>query len=146
MRDCASHPGGPMPWPMPGQNSLFDRLSAKLRQYSDTSAAYEWLESNQARVAALFENVTLRDFVFEPLKGVFAVQGRDGEREIRQAITAVAVANMVMAGLPGKLGVGVFVSMALEGWMAWVIATRVGYRSAGSVISGPTSGCWPGWS
>ena len=108
------------------QTSLFDRLSAKLRQYTDISAASDWLERNQARVTALFENVTLRDFVFEPLKGVFAVQGRDAEREIRQAITAVAVANMVMAGLPGKLGVGVFVSMALEGWMAWVIATRVG--------------------
>lgn len=74
---------------------------------------------------ALFENLSLRDFV-EPIKGVFVVQGGNAERAIRQTITTVAVANMVMAGLPGKLGVGVFVSMALEGWMAWVIATRVG--------------------
>jgi len=57
---------------------------------------------------------------------VFVVQGGDAERAFRQTITTVAVANMVMAGLPGKLGVGVFVSMALEGWMAWVIANRVG--------------------
>ena len=106
--------------------SLYDRFTAKLRQYTDIGAARDWLEANQARVMALFENLSLRDFVFEPIKGVFVVQGGDAERAIRQTITTVAVANMVMAGLPGKLGVGVFVSMALEGWMAWVIASRVG--------------------
>ena len=106
--------------------SLYDRFTAKLRQYTDIGAARDWLEANQARVMALFDNLSLRDFVLEPIKGVFLVQDGDAERAIRQTITTVAVANMVMAGLPGKLGVGVFVSMALEGWMAWVIASRVG--------------------
>lgn len=108
------------------KNRVHDQLKEKLKQYADPTAARDWLDRNQSRVRELFENATLRDFVFEPIKGVFEVRGQDQDSEIRMAITAVAVANMVMAGLPGKMGVGVVVSMALEGWMAWVIATRVG--------------------
>ena len=33
-----------------------------------------------------------------------------------------------MAGLPGKLGVGVWISMALEAWMALRIARLVGIK------------------
>jgi hypothetical protein len=107
-------------------DNVYDRLKEKVAQYTDTTVAREWLDRNHPRVRELFENATVRNFVFEPIKGVFEVRGDDNESEIRMVITAVAVANMVMAGLPGKMGVGVLVSMALEGWMAWVIATRVG--------------------
>jgi hypothetical protein len=106
--------------------TAYDRFTEKLAEYADPAAAKEWLSRNLDRVRALFENVTLRDFVFEPIKGVFAVRGKDADSEIRAAITAVAVANAVMAGLPGKMGIGVVVSMGLEAWMAWVIAQRVG--------------------
>lgn len=103
-----------------------ERFSEKLAQYVDATAAREWLDRNWTRVHELLGNASLRDFVFEPIKGVFDVHGKDAHSEIRAAITAVAVANAVMAGLPGKMGVGVLISMALEGWMAWVIAQRVG--------------------
>lgn len=104
------------------------RFKEKLKQYTNTGAAREWLERNQAKVRGLFENVTVRDFVFEPIKGVFEIQGHDADSAIRATITTVAVVNMVLAGLPGKMGVGVVVSIALEGWMAWVIANQVGIR------------------
>ncbi len=106
--------------------SAYDRFTEKLAEYANPAAAKEWLSRNLDRVRALFENVTLRDFVFEPIKGVFEVRGKDADSEIRAAITAVAVANAVMAGLPGKMGIGVVVSMGVEAWMAWVIAQRVG--------------------
>ena len=38
------------------------------------------------------------------------------------------MANAVLAGLPGKMGIGVAVSIALEAWMAYVIAMRVGIK------------------
>ena len=41
-------------------------------------------------------------------------------------ITQVAIINAVLAGLPGRMGVGVYVVMALEGWMAFKIARNVG--------------------
>ena len=105
----------------------YARLRRKLHGYRDTSAASDWLREHKDRVNELFSPRVL-DFVFEPIKDVFKVQGRDADSEIRSVITRVAVANMVLAGLPGKMGVGVAVSMALEGWMAYAIARRVGLR------------------
>lgn len=99
-----------------------ERMSA----YRSTSISSHWLDRNWNRLKELFSNVQLRDFVFEPIKGVFAADGADDASVIRQTITMVAVANAVMAGLPGKMGVGVAVSIALEGWLAYVIASRVG--------------------
>jgi hypothetical protein len=103
-----------------------DRLRERQAGYRNTSEASDWLERNWARLKELFTNVRLRDFVFEPIKGVFALDRDDDRGAILQAITMVAVANAVMAGLPGKMGIGVVVSMALEGWMAYTIANRVG--------------------
>lgn len=104
-----------------------ERFSA----YRSTGESQDWLERNWERLKELFANVQLRDFVFEPIKGVFAADGEDDTSVIRQTITMVAVANAVMAGLPGKMGVGVAVSIALEGWMAYVIASRVGITLRG---------------
>lgn len=106
-------------------NSASDLFTEKLKP---TDESKNWLSRNWQRVQTLFSNVTLRDFVFEPIKDVFTVQGVDTASAIRQIITMVAVANAVMAGLPGKLGIGVVVSMALEGWMAYEIARKVGVK------------------
>jgi hypothetical protein len=102
------------------------RFDEKLAGYAHAEQAKSWFDRNWARLKELFSNVRLRDFVFEPIKGVFSLQGQDEAAAIRQSITMVAVANAVMAGLPGKMGVGVAVSIALEGWMAFVIASCVG--------------------
>lgn len=110
------------------EGSANKHFDDKLGGYKRTDEARDWLDRNWARVKELFSNVRLRDFVFEPIKGVFALEGGGKDQQIRQAITMVAVANAVMAGLPGKMGVGVFVSIALEGWMAYVIASRVGIK------------------
>ena len=98
----------------------------KLKQYKDTSKAREWLNSNSNRVKALFENYSLRDFVFEPFKDVFVSQNKGMDRDIYSLITQVAIINAVLAGLPGRMGVGLYVVMALEGWMAFRIAKHVG--------------------
>ncbi|MCC6682512.1 MAG: hypothetical protein IT445_16550 [Phycisphaeraceae bacterium] len=76
-----------------------------------------------------FENVRIRNFIFEPFKGVFTFGGPANEASIKTAITCVAIANAVLAGLPGKLGVGVFVSIGMEFWMAWTILRGVGIRA-----------------
>jgi hypothetical protein len=105
---------------------MTDQFDERLSAYRSTDEPQGWLDRNWKRAKELFSNVQLRDFVFEPIKGVFTTAGTDDASVIRQTITMVAVANAVMAGLPGKMGVGVAVSIALEGWMAYVIASRVG--------------------
>lgn len=101
-------------------------LKGKLHQYQDTSRARTWLRDNRERVQGLFENVSLRDFVFEPFKDVFNTPAKTLDAHIYSVITQVAVINAVLAGLPGRMGVGVYVVMALEGWMAYRIARHVG--------------------
>ena len=64
--------------------------------------------------------------MFEPIRDVFTLRSHETAGAIRQSINMVAVANAVMAGLPEKMGIGVAVSVALEAWMAVVIARRVG--------------------
>lgn len=103
-------------------------LSEKWAHYTDTSKAQAWLDANVSRVKQLFEDVTLRDFIFEPFKGVFKTSAKTVDANVYSVITQVAVINMVLAGLPGKLGIGVWVSMALEGWMALTIARHVGVK------------------
>lgn len=105
--------------------------SGKFRDHDDpalSGKAMQWLERNGARVAALFENARLRDFVFEPFKQIFDIPGEDNVGKIKTVITLVALVNMVLAGLPGKMGVGVVVSMGLEAFMAYKIALLVGIR------------------
>ena len=50
------------------------------------------------------------------------------DKEIYAIITQVSVANAILAGIPGKLGIGVFVCIALEFYMALAIARRIGFK------------------
>jgi len=106
--------------------SYFDAFKEKLSQYSNPGNAKDWLSKNTRRVRALFENYTLRDFVLEPFKDVFKAPPKEMDHHIYSVITQVAMINAVLAGLPGRMGVGIYVVMALEGWMAYRIARHVG--------------------
>lgn len=101
-------------------------LKTKFSNYADLTKARTWLDTNIDRVRILFENYTLRDFIFEPFNRVFDSPAKKIDSTIYSVITQVAIINMVLAGLPGKLGVGVWVSIALEAWMAFSIAKYVG--------------------
>ena len=77
----------------------WDLLKKKLQDYSDTKEAREWLNNNLSRVKALFDNYTLRDFIFEPFKGVFDAPAKEIDKDIYSVITQVAIINAVLAGL-----------------------------------------------
>jgi hypothetical protein len=107
-------------------DELWVFLKEKVQGYSDTKEAQDWFNNNWSRTKALFDNYTLRDFIFEPFKAVFDTPAKTIDANIYSVITQVALINAVLAGLPGKMGVGVYVVMALEGWMALCIARHVG--------------------
>jgi hypothetical protein len=107
-----------------GANGLRD----KFKKYTSTKDARSWLEKNIDRVQELFSSELIRDFIFWPFKGIFTFEGTVTEQRIRAVIAGTALANAVMAGLPGKLGIGVGVAIALEAYMAFQIARHVGYR------------------
>lgn len=105
-----------------------DKFREKMKSYSRNDNEKKWLDENSTLVRKLFENTRLRDFVFEPFKGVFKYNEDDLKERIMSTITQVAIANAVIAGLPGKLGIGVVVSICLEAWMAFTIAKSVGFK------------------
>jgi len=108
--------------------AYWDAIKERIKQYSNVDQAREWLDKNLSRVKSLFSNYTLRDFIFEPFKAVFQTPAKTIDANIYSVITQVAIINAVLAGLPGRMGVGVYVSMALEGWMAFCIAKHIGIR------------------
>ena len=51
-------------------------LEEKFKDYSDTKEAQDWFNKNWSRTKALFENYTLRDFIFEPFMFLSRSQNR----------------------------------------------------------------------
>jgi len=106
-------------------------LNEYIEKYRDKNIlndSKEWLKNNTYKLRSLFENYSLRDFILEPFRSVFSSSTKTLNSDIYSVITQVAVLNAVLAGLPGKMGVGVAVSMALEAWMAYQIAKHVGIK------------------
>jgi hypothetical protein len=107
------------------RQAFYDRL----KQWQDGEAikkAQVWLQEFGGRLEIMLTNVQIRDFIFEPIKGVFYPPGDGQVLKARTIITQIAVVNAVIAGLPGSLGVGVYVSIALEIWMAYALSRVVG--------------------
>jgi hypothetical protein len=100
----------------------------KVKSYSNLSKARDWFDQNYDRIRSLFEDKHVRDVVFAPVKQAIHLTDATTDGQVRSTIASVALANAIMAGLPGRLGVGVFVSMALEAWMALRIARLVGIK------------------
>jgi len=98
----------------------------KRKKYLNSKETQYWFERNYKRIEALFTNPQLRAFIFEPFENLIRSFGNTTEEQVKRTITQVAIANAVLAGLPGKLGIGVFVCMALEAYMACRIAGHVG--------------------
>ena len=106
-------------------------LNEYIEKYRDKNIlndSKEWLKNNTYKLRSLFENYSLRDFILEPFRSVFSSSTKTLNSDIYSVITQVAVINAVLAGLPGKMGVGVAVSMALEAWMAYQIAKHLGIK------------------
>ena len=104
------------------------KFKDRVESYSHAEKEKKWAKENSPLIHKLFENIRIRDFVFEPFRGVFSHFEDDPDEKILSTITQVAIANAVIAGLPGKLGVGVAVSICLEAWMAYTIARSVGIK------------------
>ena len=104
-------------------------IKDKFNSYkSNYKNAKDWFEANFDKIKQLFEDKKVRDFIFEPFKDVFKIKTNTIDNDIYSVITEVAIINAILAGLPGQMGVGVTVSMALEAWMAFSIAKHIGIK------------------
>ena len=111
--------------------SYKDNFKSRFQDYKDEvnrKKAFEWLKKNLNKVKKLISDTPLSKFILEPFSGVFKTKSDIVESDVYGVITKVAVVNMVLAGLPGRLGLGVWVSIGLEIWMAYKIAQYVGLK------------------
>ena len=113
------------------KNSYKDNFESRFQDYKDEvnrNKAFEWLKQNLYKVKQLVSDTPVSNFILEPFSGVFKTKSDIVESDVYEVITKVAIINMVLAGIPGRLGIGVFVSIAFEIWMAFKIAQYVGFK------------------
>ena len=102
------------------KEKLKDTFKEKSKFYKKPNKIWE---QYSGKVKEFFKDTSLFNFCFAPLKNLFNLDQKIiTEQDVYKIITQVAVANAFMAGLPGKMGVGIYVSFALEFYMALRIA------------------------
>ena len=111
--------------------SFFQDLNNRFKRYKDNELLKEaslWFETNYLKLKGLASDTLISKLIFEPFLGVFENKSDLVAEDIYKVITKVAIINAVLAGLPGKLGIGVAVSIGFEFWMAYMIAQYVGFK------------------
>lgn len=111
-------------------NLFASGLKVLEQQLGNRTQAYEtqreksmaWLESHLGPLRRILSSRLVRDFVFEPFRGLFDFEGDPTDVEVRRTITSVALMNAAMAAVPGSIGYGLVVAIALESYMAFRIA------------------------
>jgi len=102
------------------RNTVEETWKARREAWKGGAGSWNRIRPFFERARRLFEEAGAMRSVFGEHAGVLEPS------DVWGTITKVAVVNAILAGLPGKMGVGVFVSMGLELWMAWRIARLVG--------------------
>ena len=106
-------------------NEFFDQIKDRFQRYKETKKVGDWLDRNFER-AQSFINDHAQDVIFKGLDDAFSWNSNLVDRHMYRVITTVAVINASLAALPGKMGVGVLISMGLEAVMAISIARSIG--------------------
>ncbi|MCI5053566.1 MAG: hypothetical protein MRY23_01935 [Pelagibacteraceae bacterium] len=70
----------------------------------------------------------LRSNILDELDPIKKIAFPKSKEDVYRTITLVAITNAILAGLPGKMGIGVVISIALEVGMAVSIANHYGFH------------------
>jgi hypothetical protein len=107
---------------------LFERINFRKKLLFNLDKSTEWYEQNKRKIEFLFEYDELRNYIFDKFSVLWEKGNISKDKEIFAIITQVSVANAILAGIPGKLGIGVYICIALEFYLALAIARRVGFN------------------
>lgn len=106
-------------------DDFFRNLKNRFKRYQETSKLGDWLDKNFDQTQS-FINERAQSVIFKGMDNAFGWNSKLVDRHMYRVITTVAVINASLAALPGKMGVGVLISMGLEAVMAISIARSVG--------------------
>ncbi len=105
----------------------FKDFRERFKRYKETSKLGDWLDKNFERTQS-FINDRAQSIIFRGIDDAFGWNSNLVNRDMYRVITTVAVINASLAALPGKMGVGVLISMGLEAVMAISIAQSIGIK------------------
>ena len=104
---------------------FFDKIKNRFQRYQETTNLGDWLDKNFEN-AQNFINNRAQSLIFEGMEDAFGWNSKLVDKHMYRVITTVAIINVSLAALPGKMGVGVLISMGMEAVMAISIARSVG--------------------
>ena len=104
------------------KNEIKERIRQRTKEFEKLNDLKLSFEKYKSKIKFVFENKNFRDELFSKFSDLWENKRIKEDKEIYAIITQVSIANAFLAGLPGKLAVGVYVCMALEFYMAIAIA------------------------
>ena len=109
------------------KNEIKERIRQRTKEFEKLNDLKLSFEKYKSKIKFVFENKNFRDELFSKFSDLWENKRIKEDKEIYAIITQVSIANAFLAGLPGKLAVGVYVCMASEFYMAIAIASRMGF-------------------
>ena len=105
---------------------LKDFINDRKKTLNDLDIVKKAYQQKTKSIKLLFEDENFRNEIFNKFSDLWENNKIKKDKELFAIITQVAIANAVIAGLPGKLGIGVVICIALEFYMALAIASKIG--------------------
>ena len=102
-------------------------INERKKVLNDLDKVKNIYERKTKSIKLLFEDENFRNEIFHKFSDLWENSKIKKDKELFAIITQVAIANAVIAGLPGKLGIGVVICIALEFYMALAIASKIGF-------------------
>ena len=119
-------------------NKLLDERVLGLEKINQSRSGFP----ENPRALHCSSNTRVEEVCFSRFSEIWEKTDKSKDEQVYAVITQVSIANAVLAGLPGKLGIGVVVCIALEFYMALSIARRIGFKIR-KMISGRNSRTCP---
>ena len=108
-------------------NEIKERIRQRTKEFEKLNDLKLSFEKYKSKIKFVFENTNFRDELFNKFSDLWENKRIKEDKGIYAIITQVSIANALIGGLPGKMGVGVYVCMALEFYMAIAIASKMGF-------------------
>ena len=115
-------------------NNFFSKTKKKKPGFLNLDELQKFYEGYRDRIKPLFENDNLQQYIlgsFSDLwKKTLEFTEIKEDKEIYSLITKVSIVNAVLAGIPGRMAIGVLICIALETYMGLAIARKFGIKTS----------------
>ena len=114
--------------------SFIPGTKKKKKSFLKLGELRKFYEGYRDRIKPLFENDNLQKYILGSFSDLWEKTLEFTEikedKEIYSLITKVSIVNAVLAGIPGRMAIGVLICIALEIYMGLAIARKFGIKTS----------------